>query len=139
MGKMIDKGREKDIKKRSAKKERQLFPERVRLRRLKYELLHQERSLLRRAKKRAKERGTVFSLAENDIVIPAICPVLGIPLFKGTGKLCANSPSLDEIIPGVGYVRGNIQIISAKANTMKHNATPAELLKFSEWVIKSYA
>jgi hypothetical protein len=137
MGKMKNKEREREIKRNYAKREREKFPERCHNRRRKYELNHQERSLVRRAKKRASMKGVPFSLTEYDIKIPEVCPVLGIPLFKGTGKIVSNSPSLDEIIPGIGYVVGNVQVISNKANAMKSNATPDELRKFADWITKT--
>ena len=37
------------------------------------------------------------------------------------------SPSLDRIIPEKGYVKGNIIVVSLKANTMKNNATIEEI------------
>ena len=135
---MKDKVREKKNKRDWNKLERTRHPERLRLRRLRYELSHQERSLVRRARKRAKDRGTQFSITEHDIVIPKICPIIGIPIFKGKGKICANSPSLDEIIPGKGYIPGNIQVISMKANSMKSNATVGELKLFARWVSDIY-
>lgn len=66
------------------------------------------------------------------------CPALGIPLKFGTGnKPCRNSPSIDKIVPSKGYVKGNIQVLSYKANSMKSDATPKQLVKFSIWGLKS--
>jgi hypothetical protein len=48
------------------------------------------------------------------------------------------SPSLDRIKPELGYVPGNIQVISARANVMKNDATPEELLAFANWVYRTY-
>ena len=54
----------------------------------------------------------------------------------GRGKKGAvpSSPSLDRIIPELGYVPGNVQVISHQANTMKSNATLKELKAFAAWV-----
>jgi hypothetical protein len=68
-------------------------------------------------------------------IAPECCPVFGQPLTRG-GKDFRNSPSIDRIDPRLGYMRGNIQIISNKANAMKQDATPTELQRFAEWVLK---
>ena len=79
------------------------------------------------AKNRAKRSGLPFNLTIDDIAIPKRCPALLIPLAPGNGKLHANSPTLDRIQPDLGYVRGNVVVISHKANVMKNYATPEEL------------
>jgi hypothetical protein len=79
------------------------------------------------AKARAKEKGLPFNLTHEDIVIPVSCPVFGTLLEIGNGRAHANSPSIDRIIPELGYVKGNIRIISHKANTMRSNATLEDL------------
>jgi hypothetical protein len=103
-----------------------------------YQEKHPKGALLAHAKRRAKENGKAFSITENDFEIPKICPVLGIPLYRGHKVMCRNSPTLDEVIVGRGYVEGNIQVISYRANAMKQDADAKELLKFSEWVQKTY-
>lgn len=91
------------------------------------------------AKVRAKKAGLPFDLKKEDVVVPEFCPVLGIPLFlSDTGSKCANSPSLDRIIQEDGYVKANVQIISDKANTMKNDASPIELLLFACWVLNTF-
>ncbi len=82
--------------------------------------------LLVAARKRAKEAGVPFNLKHADIVIPSVCPVLGIPLlFKDPTRVA--SITLDRVIPELGYVRGNVCVISGKANRIKNDATLAEL------------
>jgi len=70
-------------------------------------------------------------------IAPKTCPVFGKRLTTGKGQSHKWSPSIDKIIPSKGYVRGNIQVISLFANTMKQNATPAELKQFSKWVMET--
>lgn len=101
-----------------------------------YHQKHPEFRLWSEAKRRAKERGTPFEIIRNDVVIPALCPALGIPLARNAGKCGVGSPSLDAIIPELGYVRGNVAVISHKANTMKSNATIAELKSLVAWLEK---
>ena len=100
-----------------------------------------ESKILRRAKSRAKQRELEFNLTIEDISIPKTCPVLGIDLFVTTGRSGSydNSPSIDRINPNKGYIKGNIQIISALANSMKSNASPENLLKFADWIFTTYS
>lgn len=84
-----------------------------------------ERRILSRTKSRAKLAGIPFDLTLSDIVVPALCPILGIPLRErtGRGRELADSPSVDRKVPSLGYVRGNVGIISHAANLLKSNAT----------------
>lgn len=79
------------------------------------------------AKARAKAKSLPFNISLDDIQIPETCPILGMPLISHEDKCDFDSPSLDRITPHLGYVKGNIQIISHKANTIKSNATLDEL------------
>ena len=85
------------------------------------------RCLLLGARWRAKKYRLKFNLTEKDIVIPLFCPILGIPLRMGEGKCHSNSPTLDRIDSRKGYVRGNVIVISFRANTIKNDATLEEL------------
>ncbi len=87
------------------------------------------------AKRRARDTGCAFTIKHTDIVIPERCPVLDIPLIKGTGRIIDNSPSLDKLIPELGYVPGNIAVISNRANIIKSNANSEELRRVYEWVL----
>jgi hypothetical protein len=108
-----------------------------------YRIKHPERVLCSMAKRRAKDKGLDFNIDKTDIDIPIICPILGIPIVKvytkgkNTGPT-SNSPSLDRIDNSKGYVKGNVRVISHKANTMKHNASPIELIRFAEWVLFNF-
>ena len=86
------------------------------------------------AKGRAKKLGLEFNLTIEDIIIPEFCPVLGIKLKQSFGNLSDASPSLDRIVPELGYVKGNVKVISNRANTIKNNATLSELEKIAEYV-----
>lgn len=92
--------------------------------------------ILCRIKTTAKKYNILFNLTHADIVIPSHCPVLGIPLVIGDATAQWGSPSVDRIIPHLGYVRGNITIISHRANTIKSDATSAELEKVLGYVKK---
>lgn len=96
--------------------------------------------MLSRAKNRAREKSLEFDLSTEDIVIPAACPILGLPLEhkKGSPGGAHNSPALDRIDNSKGYVKGNVVVVSHLANMMKSSATPEQLLKFADWIYGSY-
>lgn len=73
-----------------------------------------------------KDTQSMASYCQN--ISTGFCPVLGVPLVDG-------NTSIDRIDPSKGYVPGNLQIISSKANRMKNNATVEELRRFAEWVL----
>ena len=90
--------------------------------------------LWQNAKHRAKRDGLPFDIKPEDIVIPTHCLVLGTELRFGSKKPTDNSPTLDKVIPALGYVRGNIQVISFRANSIKRDATAKELQLVLQYV-----
>lgn len=93
--------------------------------------------MLQNARNRAKKNNIPFTLTEDDISIPDVCPVLGVVLQKNDGKVKDNSPSLDRLIPEIGYVKGNVRVISWRANRLKSDASVDELQKLIEYMIRS--
>lgn len=85
------------------------------------------------ARQRAKENNIDFDLELSDVIIPEECPALKVPFKRGTPF----AASLDRIDPAKGYVKGNTQVISWKANRMKNNASSEELRNFSSWLNQS--
>jgi hypothetical protein len=90
--------------------------------------------LFEQAKQRAKKKNLPFNITIDDIIIPEVCPLLEISLMqKPYGERTGfqmNSPSLDRIEPKLGYVKGNVMVISMKANAMKYSANLSELETF---------
>lgn len=80
-----------------------------------------------RTKCRCLAVGIKFEITPEDIIIPETCPLLGIILRVGKGTICDSSPTLDRIRPNMGYIKGNVQVISARANRAKSNLTLDEL------------
>lgn len=84
--------------------------------------------LLKCARARARKYDRELSITVDDIVIPTHCPVLGLELTVFSDKTAApNSMSLDRIDNDLGYVPGNVIVISYRANILKKDATIAEL------------
>lgn len=78
-------------------------------------------------KSRATKKQIEFNIGPEDILIPEVCPLLNIKLTLNKGKLKDNSPSVDRIDNSKGYIKGNIWVISHKANSIKNNASLLEL------------
>ena len=81
---------------------------------------NREKNLFQLARHRALKKGIEFNIEISDIVIPETCPIL------------------DRIDNAKGYIKGNIQVISFKANAMKLTANKDELINFSNWVRENY-
>jgi hypothetical protein len=89
--------------------------------------------MLGNAKARAVRKGVPFDLTEDDFDIPDVCPVLGLVLEPGD---LDRTPTLDRMVPELGYVAGNSQVISALANRVKSNASANDILRVALWVAR---
>ena len=88
----------------------------VKARRKRYRDLFPERALLDGAKQRAKRRNQKFSITVEDIIIPEVCPILLVSLKKYDKNW---APSLDRVDNTEGYEKGNVRVISKRANSLK--------------------
>lgn len=93
------------------------------------------------SRRRAKKKDIDHSITIDDLweVVTPHCPYLGIPLrwenHRGQGGKCGprnNSPSLDRIDSSRGYVKGNVIIVSHRANAIKRDATEQELIEMGQ-------
>ena len=105
---------------------------------------HVAARLLYHSKWRAKRDGLEFNLTAEDIVVPLTCPLLGIPLVlhyysKLTKGGDPAAPSLDRLNPKKGYVKGNVAVISYRANSLKRDASLSELESLVENLRKLFA
>ncbi len=82
-----------------------------------------EKKIFQRAKTRATKKGLEFSIEPSDIIVPDLCPIFGIKMEYNTEY----SPSIDRTDSSKGYIKGNVEIISSRANTLKNNASKEEL------------
>jgi hypothetical protein len=99
---------------------------------------NREKNLFQLARHRALKKGIEFNIEISDIVIPETCPILGLPIKKLIDGNRDLSPSLDRIDNAKGYIKGNIQVISFKANAMKLTANKDELINFANWIKNNY-
>ena len=67
-----------------------------------------------------------------------MCPLLNIPIDWKSPYKHPSTPSLDRIDSSKGYIKGNVQWVSFRANTIKNDATPEELLILAQNYKKIY-
>ena len=85
-------------------------------------------AMVKAAKARARDRGVPFNITLDDINTHGRCPRCGVELKPNAGKAESCSPSLDRIVPALGYVKGNVTVICYRCNRLKGDSTPAERL-----------
>jgi hypothetical protein len=98
-----------------------------------YKSLPFEKTMWQSAKSRAQKSGKEFTIAVEDIVIPELCPIFKQPIILVRHSVWA--PSLDRKDSTRGYTPDNIEVMSKRANTLKNNASAAEMkmvLKYLE-------
>lgn len=93
-----------------------------------------EHAILISTRRRAKSERIKFDLEESDIIIPIRCPILNIELKMHVDYARDDSPSIDRLVPGKGYVKGNCFIISYKANRMKQENSLEDLEKIIKYI-----
>lgn len=98
-----------------------------------YNKKHPAKILLYSAKQRAKRHNLPFNLTESDILIPKYCPIFGFEMQSQYGKQCDISPSVDRINPKLGYIKGNVIVISHLANRVKSDVGPAILRRIADF------
>ena len=93
-------------------------PERFKAYRDNWTKTNPAKNLWDKAKYRASQSELAFDIEPSDVVIPETCPVLGIPMEK---------PTLDRKDNSKGYIKGNVFVISHRANRIKSDATRSEI------------
>lgn len=96
-----------------------------------------EKQMFMRAKARAGNKGLLFEIQVEDIVIPDKCPILGIEMGIAEGIAADFSPSLDRIDSTKGYTKDNIVVISYRANRIKNDSSFEEVEKLYKWFKKN--
>ena len=97
--------------------------------------------MLSNSKIRARKKGIPHTINTNDIkkIWPKDnrCPILKKEFVMGYKKDKSYAPSLDRVEPKLGYVKGNIMIISDIANRMKQDTSLADLERFAHYYLKN--
>ena len=97
-----------------------------------YRLENKEMWMCTASKVRAKQKNLPFNLSTEYLkeIWPEDnkCPALGITMRKGDFCVTDHSPTLDRIIPKLGYIKGNVQVVSALANRIMSDATVNQVM-----------
>lgn len=97
-------------------------------------LYNSQRAKFRAKAANANRIGIVWDLNFGDLHWPTHCPILGIELDYFHNYRQDNSPSFDRIDCSKGYVKGNVAIISYRANRIKNNGSAEEHQRIAEWL-----
>lgn len=118
---------------------RQADPEAARIREADYRERRPAIRLLQSTRQSAKLKELEHNITEADLVLTEFCPYLGIKIdyTAGNGKTM-RKPSVDRIDPSKGYIKGNVEVVSSLANTMKNKANKEQLQNFALEILKRW-
>ena len=96
---------------------------------------------LTNAKSRAKRDNVPYNLtiAYLESIVTDTCPIFGTPFVWGAsglgkGNTRDDTPTLDRILPELGYIEGNVAFLSYRANRVKDNGTMQEHYDIADWI-----
>ena len=95
------------------------------------------KSMLGSSIKRARDKNWEHDLTLEHLLslYLEVCPILGIEIkWDNSGTHCHGSPSLDRINNKKGYIQGNVQIISHRANSLKRDYLLVEWRKMEKYM-----
>ncbi len=97
-------------------------------------IYHAMREKFFKKKTNAAKHGFEFSIDFCDLEFPTHCPILGIELDYFVDYRAENSVSFDRIDPSKDYVKGNVIIVSWRANRIKNDGTADEHQKIADFM-----
>ena len=100
----------------------------------KSEICHAMREKFKNKKNAAQYTKWGFNITFDDIEWPLVCPVLGVELDYYASQASENSISFDRINPLKGYEKGNVAVMSWRANRIKNDGNAEEHRKIAEFM-----
>lgn len=95
-------------------------------------------NVLQSALRRGKKYGVPADLTWEDVGdSPDECPCCGEAMVRGREDW-ASSPSLDRLIPELGYVPGNVVWVCQKCNTTKSDHSLAHLYRVADFYWEAF-
>lgn len=92
------------------------------------------REKFRSKKANAIKSGKEFTIDFGDLTFPTHCPVLGLELDYFCDGKQENSVTFDRVDPSKGYIKGNVVMISWRANRIKNDGTAEEHLRIAHFM-----
>lgn len=94
-----------------------------------------EYRLLKAARKRSRDANVPHTINVTDFIITENCPICNIKMerSKNSGGT-AISPTLDRVIPKLGYVKGNVAIICKYCNSTKGAGSAEHHRKIADYI-----
>jgi len=106
-----------------------------------YVKLQHLKAYLGNARARAIRDNIPFNLVLQDLedIATDQCPIFHTPFVwgqsgLGKGKTRPDSPTLDRVLPELGYVKGNVVFLSYRANRIKDNGTMQEHYDIADFI-----
>jgi len=88
-----------------------------------------EKKMTTAARHRAKKRGLPFTMTHEDVHITDACPICGGGMSPGSGPA---SPSLDRLIPSLGYIPENLWVVCYQCNARKNSSSTKDLYRIAD-------
>lgn len=92
-----------------------------------------KKQILTNVRQRANRDNVPFDLEVEDLVWNKTCPIFGYEISYDKADR-DRSPSLDKTIPSLGYVKGNVVVMSNRANRAKWDMSPSEIGELYEYI-----
>lgn len=95
--------------------------------------------LIRNAQRRAEKKKLPFDLTHEwaSTVWTGRCNITKLPFRIGDKNMGTFSPSIDRIIPALGYTQNNCRFILMGVNALKHQATDNEMFLVAKAILES--
>ena len=101
---------------------------------VKWQREHPVEKRLNKIRSTCRKTGLPFNITIDDLLPGTSCPIFGTALNWNTSRGADDCAQVDRVVPSLGYVKGNVRVISARANRIKDNATAAELRLIADYI-----
>ncbi len=102
------------------------------------ELYASQRDKFRAKKANAIRNGYDWTVTFGELHWPTHCPILGMEINYFSESVQESSPSFDRTDNNLGYIPGNVGIISWRANRIKNNGTADEHRRIAAYLDSLY-